>query len=141
MRSVRAIPTRAFGRRFRSRLEARWAVFFEARGVKWDYEPEGFRLSCGRWYLPDFHLPSYRLYVEIKPREVSEPDRVLMAQFRDEVGTIMLLNGPPGDERLELFSNNGGIVLEPSGLRGSHQRYRAAVEAALSARFEHGERP
>lgn len=29
------------GYKFRSRLEARWAVFFTALGLQWVYEPEG----------------------------------------------------------------------------------------------------
>jgi hypothetical protein len=32
------------GCRFRSRIEARWAVFFDTLGIKWWYEPEGFSL-------------------------------------------------------------------------------------------------
>lgn len=53
---VKAIETRYSGCRFRSRLEARWAVFFDALGVKWEYEPQGFDLASGL-YLPDFWLP------------------------------------------------------------------------------------
>jgi hypothetical protein len=45
------IETEAFGRLFRSRLEARCAVFLEAMGLRWEYEPEGFQLPSGR-YLP-----------------------------------------------------------------------------------------
>lgn len=41
---IRAIETKYKGYRFRSRLEARWAVFFDALGVQWEYEPEGFDL-------------------------------------------------------------------------------------------------
>lgn len=44
------------GYRFRSRLEARWAVFFDACGVDWEYEPEGYDLGNGMSYLPDFKL-------------------------------------------------------------------------------------
>ncbi len=51
----RAIETRYKGYRFRSRLEARWAVFFDALGLTWEYEPEGFELKSGR-YLPDFKV-------------------------------------------------------------------------------------
>jgi hypothetical protein len=29
--------------RFRSRLEARWAVFFDTLRLVWHYEPQGFR--------------------------------------------------------------------------------------------------
>ncbi len=39
---MRPIETKYKGCRFRSRLEARWAVFFDALGIKWRYEPEGF---------------------------------------------------------------------------------------------------
>jgi hypothetical protein len=36
--TTKSIQTRYSGRYFRSRLEARWAVFFDALGLKWDYE-------------------------------------------------------------------------------------------------------
>lgn len=53
---MKAIQTEWHGCRFRSRLEARWAVVFEAMGIDWEYEPEGFVLDDGTWYLPDFLL-------------------------------------------------------------------------------------
>lgn len=65
MTRIKAIETRYAGHRFRSRLEARWAVFFDALGVEWRYEPEGFETSAG-WYLPDFYFPEYGRWVEIK---------------------------------------------------------------------------
>lgn len=58
-----AIPTRYAGCHFRSRLEARWAVFFDALGIRWVYEPEGFVGAYGEQYLPDFHLPNVRSIV------------------------------------------------------------------------------
>jgi len=64
--NVQAIETFYKGYRFRSRLEARWAVFFETLGMKWQYEVEGFELPSGR-YLPDFYLPDYKCYFEVKP--------------------------------------------------------------------------
>lgn len=64
--AIKAIETVYKGYRFRSRLEARWAVFFDERGDEWRYEPEGFELTSGR-YLPDFYLPAKKMYVEIKP--------------------------------------------------------------------------
>ncbi len=51
---------------FRSRLEARWAVFFDALQEKWDYELEGYDLDDGDKYLPDFWLPRLNTFVEIK---------------------------------------------------------------------------
>lgn len=51
----KAIETHYAGCCFRSRIEARWAVFFDHLGVLWEYEPQGFDLPSG-WYLPDFRL-------------------------------------------------------------------------------------
>lgn len=68
----KAIPTKYKGYFFRSRLEARWAVFFDACGVEWEYEPEGFDLGNGMYYLPDFLLHNVDgraggdLFVEVK---------------------------------------------------------------------------
>lgn len=59
------IETRYKGYKFRSRLEARWAVFFDSAGIEWQYEPEGFQ-SYGYSYLPDFYLPASRTWVEVK---------------------------------------------------------------------------
>lgn len=53
---IKPIETEYKGYLFRSRLEARWAVFFDACGVKWEYEPEGFYCGDGVLYLPDFLL-------------------------------------------------------------------------------------
>jgi hypothetical protein len=64
---VKAIPTNYDGILFRSRLEARWAVFFNALGIDWRYEPEGFELADGTRYLPDFAVLNDNAYVEIKP--------------------------------------------------------------------------
>lgn len=62
---------------FRSRLEARWAVFFDYVGIEWQYEPEGFEIKRSQdwhfmedetWnYLPDFFLPNLSTWVEVKP--------------------------------------------------------------------------
>ncbi|WP_432973597.1 hypothetical protein [Dactylosporangium sp. CA-233914] len=67
MTFAKPIETHYAGCRFRSRLEARWAVFLDRLGVEWDYEPEGYELPSGR-YLPDFllHLPQ-PVWLEIKP--------------------------------------------------------------------------
>lgn len=56
MNQIKAIQTAYKGYHFRSRLEARWAVFFDALGLKWEYEPEGFEMPGGVRYLPDFKV-------------------------------------------------------------------------------------
>lgn len=64
---IKPIETVYKGYRLRSRLEARWAVFYDALKIEWQYEPEGFDLGEAGWYLPDFYLPQLRCWIEIKP--------------------------------------------------------------------------
>jgi hypothetical protein len=42
-----ALPTKYSGIVFRSRLEARWAVFFDTLGIEWEYEPQGYKIGNG----------------------------------------------------------------------------------------------
>ncbi len=63
---IKAIETHYQGCRFRSRLEARWAVFFDALGIPWEYEKEGYDLGEAGWYLPDFWLPQQQCFFEAK---------------------------------------------------------------------------
>lgn len=62
----KAIETHYNGYRFRSRLEARWAVFFDALRVDYEYEKQGYDLGEAGCYLPDFWLPAWQCWVEIK---------------------------------------------------------------------------
>jgi len=66
-RTIAAIQTSYKGCRFRSRLEARWAVFMDALDWEWDYEPQGFNLN-GKPYLPDFWVETIGYWIEVKPR-------------------------------------------------------------------------
>jgi hypothetical protein len=76
--NIRPIPTAYGGYQFRSRIEARWAVFFTQMQFRWRYEDDGWPLPGG-WYLPDFLLllsGERGLWVEIKPHGVPESDAV-----------------------------------------------------------------
>ena len=74
---MQAIETVYNGYRFRSRLEARWAVFFDAANIPYVYEPEGIQFKDGTRYLPDFYLPWFNAYVEIKPITITEEEEIL----------------------------------------------------------------
>jgi hypothetical protein len=70
MAAIKAIETKYGGYRFRSRLEARWAVFFDHAGLRemWDYETQGYEIptSLGTLrYLPDFWLDTGQ-WAEVK---------------------------------------------------------------------------
>lgn len=104
MSDIKPIQTRYKGYNFRSRLEARYAVFFDALGLEWDYEPEGFDLGSGVWYLPDFYLPTLGVYVEIKPNTAQKHK---CNEFRDLTGVpILLCCGVPGINRMELYCHD-----------------------------------
>ncbi len=77
------IETIHSGYRFRSRLEARWAVFFEHLGIPYEYEKEGYNLG-GLRYLPDFWLPKQDCWIEIKgkdPTREEEEKANILAQL------------------------------------------------------------
>jgi len=61
-----ARPTTYRGTPMRSRLEASWAAAFDIHGLLWEYEPRAFADQTGQ-YLPDFHLPTRGLWIEVKP--------------------------------------------------------------------------
>lgn len=94
--TIKAIETRYKGCRFRSRLEARWAVFFDAMNFQWHYEPEGFKLADGTNYLPDFYLPRVKMWAEVKPEKFTDAEFAKLSQLANGTGkpAIMLI-GPP----------------------------------------------
>ena len=74
MQTIKSIPTKYSGHTFRSRLEARVAVFFDQLRLSWEYEPEGYDLPINGWYLPDFLLKNneklkYDIWVECKGKQ------------------------------------------------------------------------
>lgn len=73
---MRAIETSYQGYRFRSRLEARWAVFLDSLGIEYWYEHEGCPLATGRGYLPDFYLPALGCWIEVKGPEPTEEEKM-----------------------------------------------------------------
>lgn len=83
--TIPAIPTVYRGRRYRSRLEARWAAFFDLLGWQHEYEP----CDLGTW-SPDFALwgsePEWRTLVEIKP--IDHWCRVTARKISDAVNII-----------------------------------------------------
>lgn len=104
MITIKAIETQYKGYRFRSRLEARWAVFFDALGVRWEYEREGFGLGDAGRYLPDFWISGVRYqethypegnpptpgwYVEIKPVALTEREERLCRALAAATGHVV----------------------------------------------------
>ena len=72
----KSLPTYYKGITFRSRLEARWAIILDELGISWEYEPEAIIIEGSHFpdpcnpetfgYLPDFYLPQYKAFMEVK---------------------------------------------------------------------------
>jgi hypothetical protein len=169
---MKAIETRYDGYRSPSR-RARWAVFFNTAGIRYEFEPEGFEIpethwvtekrdEYGNWdedggyyktytykYLPDFWLPDFKLFIEIKGCEPSEKDRHKIDLFRKSGYKIKVAIGLPGAGMKELVEmiteyelRNALTEDDVCFLENAvHRRLNFAFEAAKSARFEHGESP
>lgn len=101
------------GNRLRSVLEAQWAVFLDALGEEWEYEPD--MLECdplrvgaihGMHYCPDFKLSEF--YLEIKPiaptpREIAKASSAVR---RVPIIIVIVWGFPPGDGSM---SFSGGL--------------------------------
>jgi hypothetical protein len=108
------IETLYKGCRFRSRTEARWAIFLDGLGVKWEYEKEGYNLN-GRWYLPDFFLrydpagePGCGFWLEIKPNEPDDETIALLNELAKQTGhrTYLFCGQPwPGEHSVWMFDH------------------------------------
>jgi hypothetical protein len=184
--TVKPIETRYRGYLFRSRLEARWAVYFDALELEWEYEKEGFNLD-GLLYLPDFWLPQPHWWAEVKPEAFSTGELRKAARLAWKHSPVILLKGPPAlrtydflhfeeagtwgeigcgigiddvgeDEGLVIatdcvismyhgypvhehrfYSSTGGVSDRDFRHDGLFDDVPAAVAAARSARFEHGQ--
>jgi hypothetical protein len=160
----KAIETRYRGCRFRSRLEARWAVFLDALGVRWVYEREGYDLGAAGWYLPDFWLPAMNCWLEVKPEPPSPGGRAKMLalaaatewpvycfcdclpawQSEDgtrerDLGRAFLPSGRAGRVWWTSIGLMWGEEDRPAEL-GNSPQLDSAFSAALGARFEHEDR-
>lgn len=96
---ITPIETHYQGILFRSRTEARWAVFFDHLEIKWEYEKEGYEISVdgkATWYLPDFWLPQFSSFVEIKGDKPTDAELKKAKAIRDDIGkAIFVFYGIP----------------------------------------------
>lgn len=143
--TIKAIETRYAGCRFRSRLEARWAVFFDHLGVAWEHEPQGYDTPAGR-YLPDFmlHLSKPTL-LEVKPlSDLGLVDERWRWAAPAAGARILVAYGLPAHSHLEpsLQSGNGqlNLVGDPDSPDGTWDNYYAfclcPVCGAVGAEFD-----
>lgn len=145
------IITNYNGHTFRSIMEARWAVFFDYFGFRWDYEPVGF--ECGEEkYLPDFYIKDFDLYVEVKHTDGEETERAKRFA-RDRKFNLVICDGNPhcrplllvaGRTNFDLpvdttqmlwFYKPGQGVLWEAKEKSERPEYKEAVTKANNMRF------
>lgn len=149
-RPIKAIETRVYGCRFRSRLEARWAVFLTEAGFRWDYEPEGVELDAGR-YLPDFRVSrsgsAVSVWLEIKPMIEDYADDPRWMELASRSGMMLFtVRGlhRPGDD---CGADHMAQVFHPDGsvyrvhLLWQARQYDGAWVKANTARFDGTDEP
>lgn len=148
---IQAIETLYAGCRFRSRLEARWAVFFDQREWPWEYEPQGFQLPSGN-YLPDFRVTIAKastttVFFEVKPPSVPDdprwPELALAGQTTVIVAKGMHRTGDhcrPEEHSAQSYTPlKTGVAVVARDLRLWMNARQSDWDAASSARFEFGE--
>ena len=151
---IKAIETRYKGYRFRSRLEARWSVLFDALGIEWEYEKEGYDLGCWGYYLPDFEIKTTkgnRWFVEVKG-DMTDETGLAKARYLDNfhpgnfMGCLIVCDLDYAkcitDKDGPCF-NKAFLIYQRLSLEGGNitiEDYNRAVNKARSSRFEHGEK-
>jgi len=104
-----SMPTKWNDTSFRSRLEARWAIFFDTMRPKipYEYEPELIATPWGA-YLPDFWLPTLRTFFIVKPDMISKEEEAKVAWLAEQGFGAFIAEGPIP----KTFSLNGGWSID-----------------------------
>lgn len=108
---MRAINTEYKGYLFRSRLEARWAVYFDELGIKWQYEIEGFEDGKTR-YLPDFYFTDFDVWAEVKPEGHNKKDLKKWLMFGEEK-CLVILEGIPHSRPSDCYTLKDILLVIP----------------------------
>ena len=96
--TIKAIPTEYNGTKYRSRTEARWAVFFDQCGISVRYEAEGYQTDKG-WYLPDFEFVGVprKTFFEVKPTAPNFQEFALLCALAAGAGAHVFCSISPPD--------------------------------------------
>jgi hypothetical protein len=106
--AIKSLPTDYNGITYRSRTEARWAVFFTQQEIPFRYEVEGFQMGDLR-YLPDFWLPEGKCWFEVKPFDPTALEIEKATRLARGTGKMVFVapGNPVRDIGLHAFSPTG----------------------------------
>lgn len=109
---LKPIDTEYANHLFRSRLEARWAVYFDTLRIKWVYEPEGYEMNRYK-YLPDFYFPELDFYAEIKPDNFGDSDVKKWCAFvKATKKPLVIFEGTPHAKDCRIFYYDGKVFTD-----------------------------
>ena len=77
--TIKSKPTIYKGIEFRSKLEARVALFLDKGKIPYEYEPERLGNESGEEYNPDFYLPETDDWIEVKGKRPGYEQEILKA--------------------------------------------------------------
>lgn len=147
---MKAKPTTYRGFAFASRLEARYAYWFDLNQIPWLYEPEAYDLEEGLTYVPDFWLGPLRVWHEVKGEIISDGAGL---KIMEKCKRLAILSGHPVvltfhdplDQRCITFGTRGGMYTDSHytlcshcGAFGLHVRTDTGVRFLCPQRSEHG---
>lgn len=75
--------------------------------MRWEYEKEGYRLSNGEWYLPDFWLPELRTWVEVKGEMIASAFDTLLIFSKSLRRPTLMVVGAPWEAKVVAFDESG----------------------------------
>ncbi len=108
---IKPIPTEYQGIDFRSRIEAIWAVYFDALNWEWYYEYQHYKLPSGN-YLPDFYFPDILAHAEVKPSAFTSIERLKCIELSLMIPDtqVMQLIGYPTFKTINIIENGASIA-------------------------------
>lgn len=138
---IKPIETRYSGYKFRSRLEARWAFYWDTVGMKYEYEKEGFDLGPEGYYLPDFWIPSLKSWVEIKGEHPTPEEMRKCERLAERGDMVFLVYGPLLEHKTYGWAKGwDSVVMIPLNKFIGGPEVVAAFVGAREERFERGRR-
>ncbi|MEL7641527.1 MAG: hypothetical protein AAGU21_17980 [Solidesulfovibrio sp.] len=109
-----SVKTRYGDYLFRSKLEAKWAVFMDLLCVSYKYEPEKAVVGVNFFectYIPDFFLDEIELYLEIKPRLPVDKELRKAAAWANVMGNVVFFHElAPNNGRKMSYSSEGSPI-------------------------------
>lgn len=114
---------------FRSRWEANFARVLNYLNVKWEYEVKTFRFKYrGRMvsYIPDFYLPDFNCYVEVK----GYLDR------RSKLKLLLMNDNYPDVELFLIDKKDYGVIKSDYGLKVDNWEWETKKEQIKNLIYE-----